>query len=126
MYRRRLGPNGWLRVAAAGGEGQDAAATLNPFARGRGVSLTTLAASGSPTLNECRGTAMCASYDFADQLVGVSGGIFSGEPDLPATTPESPGRSHGVSCRSPRGPGRARRCRSRWRRAHGVARGGSG
>jgi hypothetical protein len=126
MYRRRLGPNGWLRVAAAGGEGQDAAATLNPFARGRGVSLTTLGASGSPTLNECRGTAMCASYDFADQLVGVSGGIFSGEPDLPATTPESPGRSHGVSCRSPRGPGRARRCRSRWRRAHGVARGGSG
>lgn len=91
MYRRRLGPNGWLRVAAAGGEGQDAAATLNPFARGRGVSLTTLAASGSPTLNECRGTAMCASYDFADQLVGVSGGIFSGEPDLSGDDAGKPG-----------------------------------
>ena len=68
------------QAGADWGEGQDAAATLNPFSRpGRGVALTNLAAVGSPTLAECRGTALCASYDFADALFGVSGGIFSGE-----------------------------------------------
>lgn len=79
MYRKRVGRDGWIRLAPVGGEGQDAAATLNPFAPGRGVALTNLAAVGSPTLAECRGTALCASYDFADALFGVSGGIFSGE-----------------------------------------------
>ena len=79
MYRKRVGRNGWIRLAPIGGEGQDAAATLNPFSPGRGVALTNLAAVGSPTLAECRGTALCASYDFADALFGVSGGFFSGE-----------------------------------------------
>ena len=79
MYRKRVGRDGWIRLAPIGGEGQDAAATLNPFSPGRGVALTNLAAVGSPTLAECRGTALCASYDFADALFGVSGGIFSGE-----------------------------------------------
>ena len=79
MYRKRVGRDGWIRLAPVGGEGQDAAATLNPFSPGRGVALTNLAAVGSPTLAECRGTALCASYDFADALFGVSGGFFSGE-----------------------------------------------
>ena len=67
MYRKRVGRNGWIRLAPIG-EGQGARATLNPFSPGRGVALTNLAAVGSPTLAECRGTALCASYDFADAL----------------------------------------------------------
>ena len=57
MYRCRVGTNGWLRVAPIGGEGQDAAATLNPLSRG--ASLTGMGASGSSLLAGCHGPALC-------------------------------------------------------------------
>jgi hypothetical protein len=37
MYRCRVGNKGWVRISPIGGEGQDAAATLNPL---KGASLT--------------------------------------------------------------------------------------
>lgn len=57
MYRRRVGNSGWLRVAPIGGEGQDAAATLNPL--GKGATLTGLGAKGSSLLAGCHGPALC-------------------------------------------------------------------
>ena len=75
MYRCRLGSNGWWRVCPIGGEAQDAAATLNPLSKG--ASLTSLGGKGSSLLAGCRGPALCASYDFGDGLLGVSGGAFA-------------------------------------------------
>ena len=74
MYRHRIGSRGWLRISPIGGEGQDAAATLNPLSKGG--ALTSFGARGSSTLSRCEGAAACASYDFGDGLFGVSGGVF--------------------------------------------------
>lgn len=82
MFRCRFGDNGWLRVAPLGGEGGDAAATLNPLSKG--ASLTGLGAKGSSLLAGCRGPAVSASRDFGDGLFGLSGGAFLGEPDVGA------------------------------------------
>ena len=74
MYRHRIGSRGWLRISPIGGEGQDAAATLNPLSKGG--ALTSFGARGPSTLSRCEGAAACASYDFGDGLFGVSGGVF--------------------------------------------------
>jgi hypothetical protein len=79
MYRHRIGSRGWLRISPIGGEGQDAAATLNPLSKGG--ALTSFGARGSSTLSRCEGAAACASYDFGDGLFGVSGGVFDRDGD---------------------------------------------
>ena len=75
MYRHKRGKRGWVRVAPMGGEGVDAAATLNPLSKG--MTLTSFGSRGPALLAGCRGASVCGSFDFADGLFGVSAGGFA-------------------------------------------------
>ena len=88
VYRSRVGRDAWIRLAVRGGEGQDVAATLNPLSKG--ASISGLGSSGSSVLARCRGTAACASREFADGLVGLAAGVFLGDrASDPAATPRA-------------------------------------
>ena len=88
VYRCRVGRDAWIRLAVLGGEGQDVAATLNPLSKG--ASISGLGSSGSSVLARCRGTAACASREFADGLVGLAAGVFLGDrASDPAATPRA-------------------------------------
>ena len=76
-YRVRLGRDAWAKVTFLGGEGHDAAATLNPTSKG--ASLTGLGAKGAAALSACKGPALCFSKDLNDGFAGFAGGIFRGE-----------------------------------------------
>ena len=80
-YRRRCGPDAWVRVVLAGAEGHDAAATLSPTSKG--ASLTGLGTKGAAALAGCRGAAVCASVDAPDGAAGVAAGLFSGDCAIP-------------------------------------------
>ena len=77
-YRRRCGPDAWVRLVLVGAEGHDAAATLSPTSKG--ASLSGLGARGAAALAGCRGAAVCASVDAPDGVAGVAAGVFSGDP----------------------------------------------
>ena len=77
-YRRRCGPDAWVRLVLVGAEGHDAAATLSPTSKG--ASLSGLGSKGAAALAGCRGAAVCASVDAQDGVAGVAAGIFSGDP----------------------------------------------
>ena len=77
-YRRRCGPDAWVRVVLAGAEGHDAAATLSPTSKG--ASLTGLGTKGAAALAGCGGAAVCASVDAPSGVAGVAAGLFSGDP----------------------------------------------
>jgi hypothetical protein len=76
-YRRRCGPDAWVRLVLVGAEGHDAAATLSPTSKG--ASLSGLGAKGAAALAGCRGAAVCASVDAPDGVAGVAAGVFSGD-----------------------------------------------
>ena len=76
-YRRRCGPDAWVRLVLVGAEGHDAAATLSPTSKG--ASLSGLGSKGAAALAGCRGAAVCASVDAQDGVAGVAAGIFSGD-----------------------------------------------
>jgi hypothetical protein len=79
-YRYRLGHDAWVRFVMLGGEGHDAAATLNPTSKG--ASLTGFGSRGAAALARCRGPAVCFSRDARDGLVGFAGGAFFGDPSV--------------------------------------------
>ena len=118
MYRRGSGAR-WMDQAGAD-RGRRARTPPPPSARsppGAASPSRTSPRVGSPTLAECRGTALCASYDFADALFGVSGGIFSGEepwedagcPRRLAQVTARPGTRAAMSLAVAEGPRRAAR-----------------
>ena len=83
-YRRRCGPDAWVRLVLVGAEGHDAAATLSPTSKG--ASLSGLGSKGAAALAGCRGAAVCASVDARDGVAGVAAGIFSGDPAVAGAT----------------------------------------
>ena len=80
-YRRRCGPDAWVRLVLVGAEGHDAAATLSPTSKG--ASLSGLGTKGAAALAGCRGAAVCASVDAPDGAAGVAAGLFSGDCAIP-------------------------------------------
>ena len=80
-YRRRCGPDAWMRLVLIGAEGHDAAATLSPTSKG--ASLSGLGTKGAAALAGCRGAAVCASVDAPDGAAGVAAGLFSGDCAIP-------------------------------------------